>query len=160
MGRAPVLVERSASPEGGYAIGLYPLGSCVLHGLGTYERLRERALVLDRYELASESGQVLQAFDMSVDILKTRPNDVRALSAIVGYVYTFNPPSPADLDTAEKAAQHIITNLDTIYAPANKLPNLDDAAWVRQSRSCQPRDIEDRDGKRCEEDRYLFHSSE
>jgi 2-polyprenyl-6-methoxyphenol hydroxylase-like FAD-dependent oxidoreductase len=44
QGRAPVLVERSASPEGGYAIGLYPLGSCVLHGLGTYELLRERAL--------------------------------------------------------------------------------------------------------------------
>jgi 2-polyprenyl-6-methoxyphenol hydroxylase-like FAD-dependent oxidoreductase len=66
QGRTPVLVERSASPEGGYAIGLYPLGGCVLHGLGTYELLRERALVLDRYELASESGQVLQAFDMSV----------------------------------------------------------------------------------------------
>jgi FAD-dependent urate hydroxylase len=67
QGRAPVIVERSASPEGGgYAIGLYPLDSCVLHGLGTYELLQERALVLDRYELASESGQVLQAFDMSV----------------------------------------------------------------------------------------------
>jgi len=62
-----VIAERSASPDGGgYAIGLYPLGSCVLHGLGTYEQLKERAFVLERYELASESGQVLQAFDMSV----------------------------------------------------------------------------------------------
>ena len=66
QGRPPVIVERSAAPEGGYAIGLYPLGSCVLHGLGTYERLRERATVLQRYELASETGQVLQSFDMSV----------------------------------------------------------------------------------------------
>ena len=66
QGRPPVIVERSAAPDVGYAIGLYPLGSCVMHGLGTYERLRERATVLERYELASETGQVLQAFDMSV----------------------------------------------------------------------------------------------
>lgn len=66
QGRPPVTVERSASVEGGYAIGLYPLGSCVLHGLGTYEQLVEQAQVIDRYELASGSGRVLQAFDMSV----------------------------------------------------------------------------------------------
>jgi 2-polyprenyl-6-methoxyphenol hydroxylase-like FAD-dependent oxidoreductase len=61
-----VIVERSASVEGGYAIGLYPLGSCVLHGLGTYKQLAEQAQVIDRYELASGSGRVLQRFDMSV----------------------------------------------------------------------------------------------
>lgn len=66
QGRAPVIVERARYFEGGYALGLYPLGSCVLHGLGTYEALVERALVLERYELASSSGQVLQSLDMSV----------------------------------------------------------------------------------------------
>jgi 2-polyprenyl-6-methoxyphenol hydroxylase-like FAD-dependent oxidoreductase len=66
QGRPPVIVERSTSLDAGYAIGLYPLGSCVLHGLGTYERLVDRALCLERYELSSGTGRVLKAFDMSV----------------------------------------------------------------------------------------------
>jgi 2-polyprenyl-6-methoxyphenol hydroxylase-like FAD-dependent oxidoreductase len=45
---------------------LYPFGSCVLHGLGTYDDLVARSIVLERYEMASGSGRVLQAFDMSV----------------------------------------------------------------------------------------------
>ena len=79
-----------------------------------------------------------QAFDTSVDILKTRPNDVRALSAVVGYIYTFNPPQPADLDTAEKAAKHLLADLDTIYAAANKPSNLDDAAWAKAKADMKP----------------------
>lgn len=66
QGRAPVIVEKAESIEGGYALGLYPVGSCVLHGLGTYEQLVEQALPLERYELASGSGQVLQSFDLSI----------------------------------------------------------------------------------------------
>jgi len=64
--RPPVIVERSASPADGYAIGLYPLGSCVLHGLGAYRELAARSLVLERYELSASSGRVLQSLDMSV----------------------------------------------------------------------------------------------
>ena len=61
-----MIVEKSKSIEGGYALGLYPVGSCVLHGLGTYEQLVEQAIPLERYELTSGSGQVLQSFDLSV----------------------------------------------------------------------------------------------
>jgi 2-polyprenyl-6-methoxyphenol hydroxylase-like FAD-dependent oxidoreductase len=66
QGRAPVIVERSVSADSGYAIGLYPLGSCVLHGIGANEELARRALALQRYELASAAGRVLQSFDMTV----------------------------------------------------------------------------------------------
>lgn len=66
QGRPPVIVERAASSEAGYTIGLYPLGSCVLHGLGTYGQLAEQAVTVGRYELAGGSGRVLQALDMSV----------------------------------------------------------------------------------------------
>jgi 2-polyprenyl-6-methoxyphenol hydroxylase-like FAD-dependent oxidoreductase len=66
QGRAPVIVERSVSADGGYAIGLYPLGGCVLHGIGAYEELARRALALQRYELASVTGRVLQSLDMTV----------------------------------------------------------------------------------------------
>jgi FAD-dependent urate hydroxylase len=64
--RPPVIVERSGSAADGYAIGLYPLGSCVLHGLGAYGKLAARSQVLARYELATGSGRVLQSLDMSV----------------------------------------------------------------------------------------------
>lgn len=66
QGRSPVVVERTTSAERGYALGLYPIGSCVLHGLGSYEALAEQARALDRYELADDSGRVLQSLDMSV----------------------------------------------------------------------------------------------
>jgi hypothetical protein len=84
-------------------------------------------------------NQARQAFDMAVDILKTRPNDVRSLAAIVGYIYTFTPtPQPADLDTAERTAKHLLADLDTIYAPANKPANLDDAAWAKAKADMAP----------------------
>lgn len=61
-----MVVERSTSPAGGYALGLYPLGSSVFHGLGTYDQLVERSLAVARYEVASGSGGVLKALDMAV----------------------------------------------------------------------------------------------
>ena len=66
QGRPPVIVERSASADSGYAIGLYPLGSCVLHGLGTYGQLARQAIALQRYEVTGMAGRVLQSVDMSV----------------------------------------------------------------------------------------------
>jgi FAD-dependent urate hydroxylase len=66
QGRTPVVVERVPNTGPGYALGLYPLGNCVLHGLGTYEELVEQSIVLERYEMANGSGRALQSFDMSV----------------------------------------------------------------------------------------------
>jgi FAD-dependent urate hydroxylase len=66
QGRPPVIIERSRPAGDGYAIGLYPLGSCVLHGLGSYGELVKRSLVVERYELADGSGRLLQSVDMSV----------------------------------------------------------------------------------------------
>ncbi len=60
-----VIVERSTGAQEGYAIGLYPLGSCVLHGVGLYDRFVSRGLVLERYELADHAGRLLQRVDMS-----------------------------------------------------------------------------------------------
>ncbi len=38
----------------------------MLNGLGTFEQLMELSLPLERYEMASGSGQVLQSFDISI----------------------------------------------------------------------------------------------
>src|SRR5215467_10180581 len=66
QGRPPVVIERSADPGAGYAIGLYPMGSCVLHGLGRYHELLARGLVVNDYEIADHAGRVLKRVDMSV----------------------------------------------------------------------------------------------
>jgi hypothetical protein len=58
-------------------------------------------------------------FDTSAEILKTRPNHQRSIDVILGCVYTFNPPQPADLDTAQRVAQYAMDHLDDIYAENN-----------------------------------------
>ncbi len=66
QGREPVVVEKApAYGDVGYGIGLYPLGSCVLHGLGMYNELARRSLEVKRYEIADHTGEVLQGMDMS-----------------------------------------------------------------------------------------------
>jgi len=65
QGRTPVVVERAETYEDlGYGLGLYPLGGCVFHGLGQYERLLDAAQVLATYEIADHKGEVLQAADV------------------------------------------------------------------------------------------------
>lgn len=67
QGREPVIVERSAQyTDIGYGIGLYPLGSCVLHGLGAYDEFVARGLELRRYELLDHTGKMLQELDLRV----------------------------------------------------------------------------------------------
>ncbi len=67
QGREPVVVEKAAEyADIGYGIGLYPLGSCVLHGLGVYDDLVACGLEVKRYEIADHTGEVLQSLDMSV----------------------------------------------------------------------------------------------
>jgi hypothetical protein len=71
------------------------------------------------------------AFNMGIEILRGRPNHLRALSAMVGYVYQFKEPTPTDLEVTEKAATHLLTNLDVVYAPANKPAEMKDEDWAK-----------------------------
>lgn len=70
-----------------------------------------------------------KSVDAAADILKSRPNDFLALSAIEGCIYQMNPPSPADLDTAEKTSKYLLDNLDTVFAAGNNPPNLTPAQF-------------------------------
>jgi 2-polyprenyl-6-methoxyphenol hydroxylase-like FAD-dependent oxidoreductase len=65
QGREPVVVERDTDPQRGYAIGLYPLGSCVLHGIGAYDEFLALGHAVEIYELADGAGRPLQTIDMS-----------------------------------------------------------------------------------------------
>lgn len=71
-----------------------------------------------------------KAFDTAVDILKTRPNEFLALSAIEGAIYQIMPPTPADLDTAEKTSKYLLDNMDTVFAPANHPATMTEAQFT------------------------------
>ncbi len=66
QGRPPVVVERSTASGDGYAISLYPMGSSVLHGLGSYPALQATSLEARRYLLADHRDRTMQAIDLSV----------------------------------------------------------------------------------------------
>ncbi|HKJ10928.1 MAG TPA: NAD(P)/FAD-dependent oxidoreductase [Ornithinimicrobium sp.] len=66
QGRSVVLVEQAeAFDEAGYSLGIYPLGSGVLHGLGAYEELLERGEVAKTYSVVDAHGDLLQDVDLS-----------------------------------------------------------------------------------------------
>ena len=74
QGREPVVVDRIPEyTDAGYGISLWPLGSCVLHGLGVYDEFTARGVKSRRYELADHSGEVLQKMDLSVIADSTGP---------------------------------------------------------------------------------------
>lgn len=79
------------------------------------------------------------AFDTAVQILKAEPNDLTALTEIVGYGLSLVPGDPkatltaankADLDTIEKTARYILGNLDAVYAADKKPANMAEPAWA------------------------------
>jgi 2-polyprenyl-6-methoxyphenol hydroxylase-like FAD-dependent oxidoreductase len=66
QGREPTFIERLPEyADSGYGISLWPLGSCVLHGLGVYDDIMDSGLEAQRFELADHTGQVLQRMDLS-----------------------------------------------------------------------------------------------
>ena len=66
QGRAPVVIERLPEySDAGYAIGLYTLGSCVLHGLGVYQEFVNCSVESRRYEMLDHKGARLQELDLS-----------------------------------------------------------------------------------------------
>lgn len=152
QGRPPVIIERSRPAGDGYAIGLYPLGSCVLHGLGSYGELVKRSLVVERYELADGSGRLLQSVDMSVlaggagpllmvsrsDLLRVlaascRPADLRQGVTIDSLVQhrgavevTFDDGTTEQFDAVAGCDGMASRTRDMVFGPAAGF----DAGWV------------------------------
>jgi 2-polyprenyl-6-methoxyphenol hydroxylase-like FAD-dependent oxidoreductase len=66
QGRTPVVVEEADEfGRVGYSLGLYPLGSTVLHGLGKYDELIERGCPARTYQIFDGHGELLQDVDLT-----------------------------------------------------------------------------------------------
>ncbi len=83
-----------------------------------------RQLYLETYR---QLGRTREAFNAAVEVLRDNPNNLFALSTIVGSIYQLTSPSTADLDVAERAATTILANLDGIYAKENRPTEMTDA---------------------------------
>ncbi len=91
-----------------------------------------RKLYLEAYRALDRPRE---AFNAAEDVQKDNPNDLVALSVIEKYIYSLAPFGTAqlsaqqtmDLEVAEKAAQQILGNLDTIYSKDNRPTTMTDA---------------------------------
>ncbi len=64
-GESPIIIERSDHwQSGGYMLGLYPIGSRVLHGLGLYDRYLSQSVTMNHYQVCDGHGSVLQSYDL------------------------------------------------------------------------------------------------
>jgi len=65
-GFSPDVVEKTDNYGGlGYALALWPAGSNILKGLGTYEHVRENADRFETYTLYSDQGARLHRYDLT-----------------------------------------------------------------------------------------------
>ena len=88
-----------------------------------------RQLYLETYR---QLNRPREAFNAAIEVLRDNPNNLFALSTVVGSVYQLNPAAPADLDVAERATTTILANLDGIYAKENRPTEVTDAdAFVK-----------------------------
>ncbi|MGA3189078.1 MAG: hypothetical protein ABSF22_18390 [Bryobacteraceae bacterium] len=83
-----------------------------------------RQLYLETYR---QLNKPREAFNAAVEVLRDNPNNLFALSTIVGGIYQLNSPAAADLDIAERATTTILANLDGIYAKENRPNEMTDA---------------------------------
>jgi hypothetical protein len=83
-----------------------------------------RQLYLETYR---QLNRPREAFNAAVDVLRDNPNNLFALSTIVGGIYQLTPAAAGDLDIAERAATTILANLDGIYAKENRPSEMTDA---------------------------------
>lgn len=73
-GETPAILERHPDlGEGGYNLGLYPLGSRILHGLGLMERYLEVSTPFSRYQLGNGRGEILKDFEMGASLERFGP---------------------------------------------------------------------------------------
>jgi hypothetical protein len=92
-------------------------------------------MILQTYQQLNQQRQVI---DTAQDILKDRPNNFRALNAILVAVQALKPPTSADLDLAEKTANYLQDHLEEVYAASNKPEGVKDGDWATAKTSSKP----------------------
>jgi hypothetical protein len=83
-------------------------------------------------------NQCRQVIDLAQEVLKDKPNNFHAISAILSCLQMLKPPAAADLDLADKTANYLYDNLDQVYAASNKPEGVADAQWAQAKAGSKP----------------------
>ena len=76
-------------------------------------------------------------FATAKEILSKDPNNLTALSKELTAIFALPAPTADDLANAEKAANQVLSNLDTLFAPDKKPANVSDADWSNSKKPMQ-----------------------
>jgi len=93
-----------------------------------FKKLRA-AMYLQTYQGLNQPANIYSA---AKDVLAIDPQDMFALSMISYLTPVLTNTSPEALDTGEKAAQGVLSNLDTTFAPDKKPANMTAEQWTQQ----------------------------
>lgn len=84
QGRTPVVVDEAPDfGQAGYSIGLYPLGSTVLHGLGKYDEMLEVGCPTASYQIFDGHGELLQDVDLTSIIEEIGPMVIMSRAELI-----------------------------------------------------------------------------
>jgi len=78
-GLDPVIIDRAPNfDHAGYMLGLYPLGSRILHGLNAFQRFETASEPMNHYAVANGRGETIHAYDL--DAITDRFGAIRQIS--------------------------------------------------------------------------------
>ena len=86
-----------------------------------------RQTYLATYQALKKPADV---YTTAKDMLSKDPDNLAALTALVIFIYQFQPPSVADMATADQAATSLLTNADKYFAPDKKPQGVTDDQWM------------------------------
>ena len=91
-------------------------------------------LYLQTYGQLNRGAEVIAT---SNEVFGKDPNNLQALSATLGAIFTLTTPTSEQLATAEKAANQILSNADALFAADKKPQGVGDADWVTAKKNVQ-----------------------
>lgn len=82
-------------------------------------------------------GRPGDAIATAGEILAKDPNSLQALSTTLTSIFSVQGPTPDQLSTAEKAANQVVSGLDTLFGADKKPANVSDADWQMAKKNMQ-----------------------
>lgn len=101
----PDLIDRAPNfDHAGYMLGLYPLGSRILHGLGAFDAFVAASEPMDYYAVANGKGEVINRYELGV--ITDRFGPIRQLSRgeLLGLLATAAGKPPVRRHHRDRAA--------------------------------------------------------
>lgn len=152
-GGSPVVVERSgqSGEEGGYMLGLYYLGTRVLHGLGLFEEARRRSVPMEWYEIRDGHGQLTHRYELAELTRRTgpvmgigRPELIRLLREGLGDLPMRMETTPSairaggrevevDFDDGTSGAFDLVVGADGLHSATRDMVLSDDEYAYRET---------------------------